>query len=143
MSKPLSQLLTIIALHPRIAEGGKKQVEQGKAINISGISCHTGKVKPGDAFFCVVGEKLDGNDYALDAVKKGAVCVFSERLDLQLPVPVISVVSVRNALAIASNFIFDCPSERLRVLGVTGTNGKTTTTYLVEHILNKSGKRLA
>jgi len=141
LSKPLSQLLSKIVLHPRLAQGGKKQIDQAQKLSISGVSCHTGKIKPGDAFFCVVGEKLDGNNYAVEAVKKGAVCVFSERLDLQLAVPVISVSSVRNALAIASNFIFDCPSERLRVLGVTGTNGKTTTTHLVEHILNKSGKK--
>ncbi len=92
-------------------------------------------------FFCVVGEKFDGNNFAAEAVEKGAVCVFTERLDLQLSVPVIPVASVRQSLAIASNFIFDYPSQHLRVLGLTGTNGKTTTTHLVEHVLNKLGKR--
>ena len=141
LSKLLCDLLTKVPLHPGWAESEKKQIEQAGTIEFTGVSCHTGKIKPGDAFFCVVGEKLDGNDYANEAVQKGAVCVFTERLDLSLNVPVIVVADLRKSLAIASNFVFDYPSKHLRVLGVTGTNGKTTTTYLVEHVLNRSGKR--
>ncbi len=141
MPKQLSDLLAKITLHPGLSETAIKQVEQSGQIQLNGVCCHTGKVKAGDAFFCVVGEKFDGNDFAAQAVQNGAVCVFSERLDLQLSVPVIVVANLRQSLAIASNFIFDCPSKSLRVLGVTGTNGKTTTTHIVEHILNQSGRK--
>ncbi len=140
MPKQLSALLPQILLHPGLSGDAKDQIAQAGQIYLSGVTCHTGKVKAGDAFFCVVGEKLDGNNFAADAVKKGAVCVFSERLDLELPVPVISVSDVRKSLAAASNFIFGYPSRQLRVLGVTGTNGKTTTTHLVEHVFNTLGK---
>lgn len=84
---------------------------------------------------------MDGNNFAKEAAEKGAACIFSERLDLNLPVPIIPVADARLSMSIAANYVFDCPSNRLRVLGVTGTNGKTTTTYLVEHILKTAGKR--
>jgi UDP-N-acetylmuramoyl-L-alanyl-D-glutamate--2,6-diaminopimelate ligase len=141
LSKQLADLLAKISFHPDLSKDAKEQIIKASQISFNGVTCHTGKVKADDAFFCVVGEKFDGNDFAADAVNKGAVCVFTERLDLQLPVPVIPVVSVRQSLAIASNFIFDCPSQHLRVLGLTGTNGKTTTTHLIEYVLNKLGKR--
>ncbi len=141
MAKQLCALLSQISLHPDLSEDAKKQIANAAEVNFSGVTCHTGKVQPGDVFFCVVGEKFDGNDFASEAVKKGAVCVFTERVNLELPIPVVPVVSVRKALAVASNLIYDCPSQKLRVLGVTGTNGKTTTTHLVEYVLNKWGKR--
>lgn len=141
MSKSLSVLLTKIQLHPGLSAEDKNKLKELGSINLAGVSCHTGKLKPQDAFFCIVGEKLDGHDFVEQAVNKGASCVFSERLDLQLSVPVIPVADVRQAMAIAANFIYDYPSSHLRVLGVTGTNGKTTTTYLVEHVLKSTGHR--
>ena len=142
MSKQLSALLAQISLSPDLNQEARDRIVGAEQISFNGVTCHTGKVKAGDAFFCVVGETLDGNNFAQEAVQKGAVCVFSERTDLELSVPLISVANVRQSLAIAANFIFDYPSQHLRVLGLTGTNGKTTTTHLVEYVLNKLGKKV-
>ena len=95
---------------------------------------------------------MDGNKFAKEAAQKGAACIFTERLDLDLggqmesgsitsTPTIIPVAQARLAMASTANYIFDCPSNNLRVLGVTGTNGKTTTTYLVEHVLKAAGKR--
>lgn len=142
MSKQLSGLLSKIELHPSLSRDAKDGILAVGQIAFEGVTCHTQKVKPGDAFFCIAGEKMDGNDFALEAVNNGAVCVFTEKTELQLAVPVICVANARQSMAIASNFFFDYPSRRLRVLGLTGTNGKTTTTHLVEHILNSLGKKI-
>ena len=142
MSKTLSTLLTKIDLHPGLSAEEKSKIEQYGSISLGGVSCHTGKLKAQDAFFCIVGEKFDGHDFIEQAIKNGAACVFSERLDLQAQVPIIRVANVRKALAAASNLIYDYPSTHLRVLGVTGTNGKTTTTYLVEHVFKSTGHRI-
>ena len=108
-------------------------------LKIKGISCDSRKINPGDAFFSVRGLNLDGDKFAADAITKGAVCIFSENPELKLSVPVIVVEDMQLALSLSADFFFDHPSKKLRVLGVTGTNGKTTITYLVQHILGKAG----
>jgi UDP-N-acetylmuramyl-tripeptide synthetase len=110
-------------------------------LEIKGISCDSRKISAGDVFFSVKGQILNGDNYAADAVSKGAVCVFSENDSLAVPCPLIVVKDIQLALALSADFLFDQPSKKLRVIGVTGTNGKTTTTYLVQHILSKSGLR--
>lgn len=111
---------------------------------VSGIAYRSDKVKPGDAFFCIVGFKVDGHSFAQDAIDRGAkVLVVQRKVYLADATDVTEVVvsDTRKAMAhVAANF-YDHPSKELALVGVTGTNGKTTTTFLVEHIARVAGKR--
>lgn len=96
-------------------------------------------VRPGWAFACVVGERADGHDFAGEAVAAGAVALLVERR-LPLDVPQIVVDDVRAAMGLAAAAVHGRPSERLATVGITGTNGKTTTTHLVAWILGAAGR---
>jgi UDP-N-acetylmuramoyl-L-alanyl-D-glutamate--2,6-diaminopimelate ligase len=114
--------------------------EGAPAAEISGLAYSSGSVEPGYLFFCVRGFKADGHDYAPDAVERGAAALVCER-PLGLGVPEHVVPDARAAMGpLAARFYGD-PTETLRVAGVTGTNGKTTTTYLLRAILEAAGER--
>ena len=98
-------------------------------------------VVPGACFACIPGANTDGHDHAPEAVARGAVALLVER-PLPLPVVQAQVASVRAALGPVAATLFDHPSAAMRVLGVTGTNGKTTTTYLLEAIARRAGDRV-
>src|SRR5215204_376153 len=104
------------------------------------LAYDTRSVAPGALFFCVPGERADGHDFAADAVSRGAVGLVVERR-LDLDVPQLVVPDARVAMAEAADEFFARPSEELMVAGVTGTNGKTTTTFLVYSILEAAGMR--
>jgi UDP-N-acetylmuramoyl-L-alanyl-D-glutamate--2,6-diaminopimelate ligase len=95
---------------------------------------------PGALFFCVRGERADGHDFAAEAVANGAVALVVER-PLELSVPQVVVDDSRIAMAVAADEFFGRPTEELRLAGVTGTNGKTTTAYLLYSILEHAGLR--
>src|SRR6266542_1951835 len=95
---------------------------------IRGLSYDSRKAKPGDLFFCVPGQKEDGLRFLPDAVARGAVAAVVERKEPSVCVPAILVPSVRTAMPLISARFYDYPSRRLTLIGVTGTNGKTTTT---------------
>src|SRR5204862_1238523 len=97
-------------------------------------------VEPGALFFCVPGTRADGHDFAPDAVARGAVALVVER-PLDLPVPQLVVDDTRAAMAVAADAFFGRPTEELQVAGVTGTNGKTTTAFLLYAILAAAGRR--
>lgn len=97
-------------------------------------------VKPGALFFCVPGTVVDGHDFAADALTHGAVGLVVER-ELELDAPQFLVEDARAALALCSANFYDSPSRKLDVVGITGTNGKTTTCFLVEHLLRHAGMR--
>ena len=99
-----------------------------------------GCVEPGALFFCVPGTRADGHDFAPDAVTRGAVALVVER-PLELPVPQLVVDDARAAMAVAADAFFDEPTRELQVAGVTGTNGKTTTAFLLYAILAAAGRR--
>jgi UDP-N-acetylmuramoyl-L-alanyl-D-glutamate--2,6-diaminopimelate ligase len=108
------------------------------ATEISGLAYDSRKVAHGDLFFCVSGYRTDGHDFAPQAVERGAAALVVER-PLGLGVPELLVESARSAMApIAARFYGD-PTSELAVIGVTGTNGKTTTAYLVRALLEASG----
>lgn len=107
---------------------------------VSSIEFSSRDVSPGALFFCVVGTKVDGHDFAADAVSRGAAALVVER-ELDLDVAQYLVEDARSALALCSANFFGNPSERLAVVGITGTNGKTTTGFLVEHLVRHAGKR--
>ena len=97
-------------------------------------------VTRGSMFFCVPGERTDGHDHAADAVASGAVALVVERW-LDLDVPQSRVPSVRRAMGEMSVLVHGAPARSLTMVGVTGTNGKTTITYLLESILAGAGER--
>src|SRR5436190_1546229 len=97
-------------------------------------------VEPGALFFCVPGTRADGHDFAAEAVARGAVALVVER-PLDLPVPQLLVEDARAAMAVAADAFFDEPTRELEVAGVTGTNGKTTTAFLLYAILAAGGRR--
>ncbi|MEF3354229.1 UDP-N-acetylmuramoyl-L-alanyl-D-glutamate--2,6-diaminopimelate ligase [Paenibacillus sp. GYB006] len=102
---------------------------------IKGIQTDSRQVQDGDMFICLPGHTVDGHDYADKAVSLGAVALVVER-KLEIDVPQLIVSSCRFAMAVFSDRFFEHPSQKLNMIGVTGTNGKTTTTYLIEQILN-------
>jgi UDP-N-acetylmuramoyl-L-alanyl-D-glutamate--2,6-diaminopimelate ligase len=95
---------------------------------------------PGALFFCVPGSRADGHDFAPQAVENGAVALVVER-PLELEVPQLVVSDARRAMAPVADEFFAHPSEELQVAGVTGTNGKTTTSFLLYSILAAAGRR--
>ncbi len=104
------------------------------------LAYDTRSVAPGALFFCVPGERVDGHDFAADAFARGAVGLVVER-PLDLDVPQLVVPDARVAMAEAADEFFGRPSEELVVAGVTGTNGKTTTTFLLYSVLEAAGMR--
>jgi UDP-N-acetylmuramoyl-L-alanyl-D-glutamate--2,6-diaminopimelate ligase len=95
---------------------------------------------PGALFACVPGLKADGHDFARDAVERGAVALLVER-ELDLAVPQLVVPDARTAMALAADAFFGHPTRELEVAAVTGTNGKTTTAFLLYAILAAAGRR--
>jgi UDP-N-acetylmuramoyl-L-alanyl-D-glutamate--2,6-diaminopimelate ligase len=109
-----------------------------RAVDIEGLAYDSRTVGAGDLFFCVSGFSSDGHEFAPQAVQRGAAALVVERR-LGLGVPEVLVGSSREAMGpIAARFYGD-PSEELRVVGITGTNGKTTTAYLVRALLQAQG----
>src|SRR5918996_5298226 len=97
-------------------------------------------VGPGALFFCVPGSRADGHDFADAAVDRGAVALVVER-PVEPAVPQLVVPSSRVAMAVVADEFFGRPTEELEVIGVTGTNGKTTTAFLLHSILAAAGRR--
>ncbi len=107
-------------------------------IPIEDIVYDSRRVEQGSLFVAVRGLKTDGHDYISEALKRGCRVAIVEKEDKRIETQVI-VKNSRRALSIASRNFFGDPSEKLELIGVTGTNGKTTTTYLIESILRNSG----
>ncbi|QTX33532.1 UDP-N-acetylmuramoyl-L-alanyl-D-glutamate--2,6-diaminopimelate ligase [Aminithiophilus ramosus] len=98
------------------------------------------KVEQGALFCCVTGCRADGHDYAEEAVAKGAAALLCER-PLDIPLPQIIVGDVRRAMGHAASAVHGFPCEKLQLLAVTGTNGKSTSAYLIRHLLAEAGRR--
>jgi UDP-N-acetylmuramoyl-L-alanyl-D-glutamate--2,6-diaminopimelate ligase len=108
-------------------------------VEITGLHYRSSDVRPGGLFFCVPGATRDGHDLANEAVAAGAVALVVER-PVDADVPQLVVESVRASMAVAADTFFGTPTDRLTVAGVTGTNGKTTTAYLLHSILQAEGR---
>jgi UDP-N-acetylmuramoyl-L-alanyl-D-glutamate--2,6-diaminopimelate ligase len=107
-------------------------------VDVPSLAYDSRKVGPGTLFFCVVGEKRDGHDFAAEVVEAGASALVVER-ELEVDVPQVVVPSARAAMAPFAAAFWGDPTAELKVVGVTGTNGKTTTAYLVREILEAAG----
>ena len=107
---------------------------------IADLAYDARRVAPGTLFACVPGLKTDGHDFAPDAVARGAAALLVER-PLPLDVPQLLVEDARSAMALAADAFFGHPTRELEVAGVTGTNGKTTTAFLLYSMLAAAGRR--
>ena len=111
----------------------------GPDVEIAALAYRSDHVVPGALFFCVPGFRSDGHDFAPDAIERGAVALVCER-PLDLGVPEVIVDDVRAAMGPAAARFYADPTAQLEVVGVTGTNGKTTTAFLVRHLLEAGGR---
>ncbi len=133
-ARPLSELLGSLP-GPKIKGGASAAV-------VTGLAYRSQDATLGVLFFCIPGSRVDGHDFARDAVGNGAAAVLVERWlpeaetgsAVQVRVP-----SVREAMGPVSGAFFGRPADRLRIVGITGTNGKTTTTYLLESVFRAAG----
>jgi UDP-N-acetylmuramoyl-L-alanyl-D-glutamate--2,6-diaminopimelate ligase len=134
----LNELLAVLAeLSPRLVGDG--------SVRVSGVRQDSRRVEPGELFVARQGGKTSGVAHALDAVARGAVALLIERGDAvpATRLPVLEVTNVKRALALSAEAVYGYPSRAVAVVGVTGTNGKTTTTFLLEQGLARAGARPA
>jgi UDP-N-acetylmuramoyl-L-alanyl-D-glutamate--2,6-diaminopimelate ligase len=118
-----------------LAGVGTEPVASTKSkVDITGVTADSRTVKPGDLFVALPGTKADGHQFAHEAIKKGAAAVLAERAVSGAQAPVFITPSTRKGLALVAGNFYGNPARDLVLLGVTGTNGKTTTAWLVESI---------
>lgn len=118
---------------------------------VSGITCHSKQVRPGDLFVAISGSTADGHAFIEEAISRGASAIVAQRLPATVRsphgslrpssrmCPCVVVRDTREALVVMATRFYGHPSRKLKLIGVTGTNGKTTTTYLLKSILESSG----
>ncbi len=133
-SKPLSELL--IGL-----------VENNVLINVSGVAIDSRLVNEGNLFMAYRGSVVNGVDYIDDAIKAGAVAILVEKDEelefASIPVPVISIANLRKQAGIIISRFYDEPSQQMHLVGVTGTNGKTTVSYMIAQVMHALRKSSA
>lgn len=115
------------------------EVASAGPAKIADLAYDTRRVTPGALFFCVRGERVDGHELANEAVERGASALVVERL-LDVAVPQLVVADSRAAMAVAADVFFGEPTKALEIAGVTGTNGKTTTVFLLRSIFEAAGR---
>lgn len=111
-------------------------------VEVSGVSSDSRRVSPGDLFAALPGRNNDGARFVDQAIARGATAVLAER-ELDARVPVVVVDSVRKRLGVIAQTVYNDPTRKLVTIGVTGTNGKTTVTHLLESVLLEAGKQPA
>lgn len=126
----LQKLLSILPFYKTLNE------DQFEGLVLQGIEIDHRNIRKGDLFVCIKGFTVDGHDFAKQAVKNGAIAIVAEKkIDVEIPTIIVNDTS-RVLAAIATNF-YKSPTRNLPLIGITGTNGKTTTTYLLEAIFNE------
>ncbi len=110
-------------------------------VDVAGIEYHSKLIKPGSAFVAISGFVRDGNDFADEAIKSGAIAVVTEK-EAERSVPQMIVSDARAALADLAAAFYAHPDRKIKVCGVTGTNGKTTSCFLIKRILEARGKKV-
>ena len=132
MSKTLEELSLLVQ--------GTKIIGDGEVL-ITGIEHDSRKITAGNLFVCMEGAHVDGHNFINSAAEKGAVAILTTRENINLPqnVSALVVSDMLKTLAVIVPYFYDFPAKKMRVIGITGTNGKTTTTYLVREILTRAG----
>src|SRR5919106_2668581 len=130
----------MVALERLIAATSPTEVVGGSPVEVEDLAYDTRAVGPGALFFCVPGQRADGHEFAAEAVEAGAVALVVER-PLDLAVPQLVVPDARVAMALAADEFFGRPTDELEIAGVTGTNGKTTTAFVLYSVLAAAGRR--
>ncbi|MDD3236637.1 MAG: UDP-N-acetylmuramoyl-L-alanyl-D-glutamate--2,6-diaminopimelate ligase [Candidatus Gastranaerophilales bacterium] len=120
---------------------GYKLINESQA-DITGISYNSKTTKSGDIFVCLNGEHSDGHDYAEMAVNNGATALMCEK-ELPFNLPQIVVTSTRQQIAEVATAFYEVPSKDLNLIGITGTNGKTTVTHLIQRIVEENDEKCA
>src|SRR4051812_3618970 len=108
---------------------------------VQGMAYDSRKVQKDGLFVALKGEKVDGHDFIGQAIERGATSVVAERMEKQPRATVVEVENSRTALADLAAAFHGFPARKLKMAAVTGTNGKTTTTFLIKHICERAGMR--
>lgn len=112
-------------------------------LEIENLCYDNRKVKEGDLFLCIKGFNVDGHSFIEDAIKRGAKAIILEdEKEVDADITIIKVDNTRKALAEVSSNFFGNPKNKLKIIGVTGTNGKTTSAFIIKSILEKAGKKV-
>ncbi len=119
-----------------------KKILNEKDIDITGISYNSKTVKEGEIFVCLKGEHSDGHEFAKMAVENGAAALYCEK-ELDIDVPQVIVESTRHQIADLAAAFYNYPSKKIKLIGVTGTNGKTTVTHLIQRIVEDAQHKCA
>lgn len=117
---------------------GRHDIIGDSLLDINGICCDSRKCSKGSIFAAVPGVQLNGEEFCGDAIAHGAIALLTEN-KVDFPVAQVIVPNVRLALSRMAEKFYGEPSKKLKLIGITGTNGKTTTAFLARHILNNSG----
>lgn len=125
-----------------VEQGLARRVIGDQSVVVRGIQHDSRKAEPGDLFVAIAGEQRHGAEFSPEAIARGAVAVLCDH-ELPLQVPVLIADDVLVALSAIARRLYDDPTSKLDVVGITGTNGKTTTAYLVEAMLDAAGRRPA
>lgn len=114
-----------------------------KQLIFNGITADSRKVKPGYVFVAIKGEKQNGHDYIEEAIKNGANLIVSEKDMKYQDIPYLQVLDARQSLANMSSLFYSLPKDEIKVIGITGTNGKTTTSHMIHKIFLEGEKDIA
>jgi len=113
-------------------------------VMVSGINTSSKEVSPGELFIAVEGSKYDGHNFIDDALRNGASAIVSKKLNQDIiNIPQIIIKDTRKAVSLISSRFYNYPSEELIIIGITGTNGKTSTSYLIKECLSEAGLKTA
>lgn len=114
------------------------EIKGSKEIEITGLCSHSKQVAPGNLFIARRGKTLDAGPFIEEAVKAGAVAVLTDIYNPFLPVAQLIHSDLDFAELQLALYVYQCPSKKMKVIGITGTNGKTTSSYLIKHLLDKA-----
>ena len=132
------------SLHTLIDHLVPTELNDWPNVPVTGIKINSNTVVPGDLFVAIPGTHLDGHDFVHDAIDKGASAIVSNGRDLgSLPVPQVKVANPRRAASALADLYYNQPSKELTIIGITGTNGKTTIASILASILNEAGIQAA
>ena len=117
-----------------------ERMEGNSQVRIIDVTADSRAVETGSLFFCLRGEHVDGHNFANMAAENGAAAIIAEKkIDVASDVTIIYVADTRKAMEDIVPYFFDYPSKKMRMIALTGTNGKTTTTHVISHILHHVG----